>query len=319
LGANQQNQPVSQSHMLTEIYVDIDDFCKAKMPLIAKALHHCGAYKKVHPSQLTLSEVMTILVYYHLCPYKNFKAYYTHHVSQDLKRDFPDLVSYDRFIALIPRTLIPLMLYLTHRCQRSLRTGIYFIDSTPLAACHPKRAHQHETMKGFASWGKTSVGWFFGLKVHLLINNLGQLVHVRLTTGSMHDASPKILFYLTNDVVGWVFGDKGYLLNVEKQAFVEHENRVFFVAKKRKGMKPDDLPIAAKRWAKKRPLIETVIGQAKAVCNLEHTRHRSPCNAFVNVYASLIAYSFYERKPVAKVNISDRLLQAGEPNWGMAA
>lgn len=305
--------------MLTEIYVDIDDFCKAKRPLIAKALHHCGAYKKLHTSQLTLSEVMTILVYYHLCPYKNFKAYYTNHVCGDLKKDFPDLVCYDRFISLIPRTLIPLMLYLAHRCQRSLRTGIYFIDSTPLVACHPKRAHQHKTMKGFASWGKTSVGWFFGLKIHLLINNLGELVNVRITTGSTHDANPKILFHLTNEVVGWVFGDKGYLLNKEKQAFVEHENQVFFCAKKRKGMKPDDLPMAAKKWSKKRGLIETVIGQTKTVCNLEHSRHRSSYNAFVNVYASLIAYSFYERKAVATVSLSDRLLPVADPNWAMAA
>jgi hypothetical protein len=148
--------------MLTEIYVDIDDFCKAKMQLIAKALYHCGAYKKVHPSQLTLSEVMTILVYYHLSPYKNLKAYYTRHVCQDLKRDFPGLVSYDRFVALIPRTLILLMLYLAYRCQRSLRTGIYYIDSTPLAACHPKRAHQHQTLKGFASWAGPPVREDFG-------------------------------------------------------------------------------------------------------------------------------------------------------------
>ncbi|GAB3991939.1 IS982 family transposase [Spirosoma daeguense] len=305
--------------MLTEIYVDVDDFCKAKMTRIAKALHHCGAYKKVHPSQLTLSEVMTILVYYHLSPYKNFKAYYTRHVCQDLKRDFPDVVSYDRFVALIPRALIPLMLYLAYRCQRSLRTGIYYIDATPLAACHPKRAHQHRTLKGFAAWGKTSVGWFFGLKVHLLINHLGQIVHVRISNGSTHDAHPKLLFDLTNDVAGWVFGDKGYLLNVEKQAFVEYEGQVFFWAKPRQGMKAPELPLAAKRWAKKRSLIETVIGQTKGVCNLEHTRHRSACNAFVNVYASLVAYSFYERTPVANVDLSDRLLVAGESNWVLAA
>ena len=156
---------------------------------------------------------MTILIYYHLSPYKNLKAYFTRHVCTDLRRDFPDLVSYDRFITLIPRTLIPLMLYLADRCRRSLRTGIYYIDSTPIAACHPKRAHQHRTLKGFASWGKTSVGWFFGLKVHLLINNLagppgGQLIHVRITDGSTHDANSKVLFHLTNDLVGWVFGDE---------------------------------------------------------------------------------------------------------------
>ncbi len=305
--------------MLTEIYCDVDDFCKAQRSLLAKALRHCGAYRKDHPSQLTLSEMMTILIYYHLSPYKNLKAYYTRHVCSDLKRDFPDLVSYDRFVALIPRTLIPLMLYLADRCRRSIRTGIYFIDSTPVAACHPKRAHQHRTLQGFASWGKTSVGWFFGLKVHLLINNLGQLIHVRITDGSTHDANPKVLFELTNDVVGWVFGDKGYLLNAEKQAFVEQEGRVFFAAKPRQGMKASALPLAAKRWAKKRALIETVIGQSKQVCNLEHSRHRSVSNAFVNVYALLVAYSFYERKPVAQVDISNRLLASGEPKWVLAA
>lgn len=305
--------------MLTEIYCDVDDFCKAQRSLIAKALRYCGAYKKVHPSQLTLSEIMTILIYYHLSPYKNFKVYFQRHVLTDLKRDFPDLVSYDRFVALIPRTLIPLMLYLANRCRRSLRTGIYYIDSTPLEACHPKRVHQHRTLKGFASWGKTSVGWFFGIKVHLLINHLGQIIHVRLTDGSTHDANPKVLFHLTDDVVGWVFGDKGYLLNAEKQAFVEEQGRVFFAAKPRQGMAPSGLPLEAKRWAKKRGLIETVIGQTKQVCNLEHSRHRSSTNAFVNVYASLVAYSFYERKPMAQVNITDRLLTSGEPDWVLAA
>lgn len=305
--------------MLTEIYVDVDDFCKAKMPLIAKALHHCGLYKKLHPSQLTLAEVMTILIYYQLSPYKNFKAYYTRHVLTDLRRDFPDLVSYDRFVALIPRTLIALMLYLAYRCSRSVRTGLYYIDSTSLAACHPKRAHQHRTLKGFAAWGRSSTGWFFGLKAHLVINHLGQLVHVCITNGSTHDAHAKVLFSLTKDLVGWVFGDKGYLLNVDKQAFVEREGQLIWAAKPRRPKQALNWPVTAKKWAKKRSLIETVIGQNKAVCDLEHSRHRSVTNAFVNIYASLIAYSFYERKPVAGINLGDRLLRAADPNWVFAA
>ena len=90
-------------------------------------------------------------------------------------------------------------------------------------------------------------------------------------------------------------------------------------AKPRKGMARADWPLAAKRYAKKRGLVETVIGQAKSVCNMEHTRHRSEVNAFVNIYCSLVAYSFYDRKPMAKVNISDRLIQSGEPQWAIAA
>lgn len=84
-------------------------------------------------------------------------------------------------------------------------------------------------------------------------------------------------------------------------------------------MAPADLPLAAKRWAKKRGLVETVIGQTKQVCDLEHTRHRSATNAYVNIYASLVAYSFYERKPMASVELSDRLLPIGQAEWVLAA
>ena len=90
-------------------------------------------------------------------------------------------------------------------------------------------------------------------------------------------------------------------------------------AKPRKGMAKAAWPLAARRYAKKRGLVETVIGQAKSVCNMEHSHHRSEINAFVNVYASLVAYSFYDRKPMAKVDISDRLIQSGEPYWAIAA
>jgi hypothetical protein len=305
--------------MLTEIYCDVDDFCKSHREFIAKLFRLTGLYKKLHSSQLTLSEVMTIVIYYHLSPYKTFKDYYTRHGLINLRRDFPDAVCYDRFVALLPRTLLPLVLYLGHRCRQSLRTGIYFIDSTRLEACDTHRVHQHRVLKGFASWGKTSMGWFYGLKLHLIVNNLGQIIHVRLTDGSTHDSDAKVLFYLTNDLFGWVFGDKGYLLSPEKQAFVEHAGRVFFAAKPRQNMVPVDLPLGAKRWAKKRGVVETVIGQTKQVCDLEHTRHRSAVNAFVNIYASLVAYSFYERKPKVGIELSDRLLSVGQVEWALAA
>ena len=175
------------------------------------------------------------------------KPYYTRHACTDLKRDFPDLVSYDRLVydrlvALVPRTLLPLVL--ADRCARSLPTGIYYIDSTPVKACHVKRAHQHQTLKGFANWGKSSVGWFFGLKIDLLINHLGQLVQVRISSGSTADSNPKVLFDLTNDLAGWVFGDKGYLLNVDQLELVQHQQQLHFVAKPRKAIKKPYLPKA---------------------------------------------------------------------------
>ncbi|MBN8826955.1 MAG: transposase [Spirosoma sp.] len=155
--------------------------------------------------------------------------------------------------------------------------------------------------------------------MHLVINVLGELIQVRITSGSTHDAHPKVLFLPTKDLIGWVFGDKWYLLNPEKQAFLEREGQLIWAAKPRKPKQVVDWPVAAKKWAQKRNLIETVIGQSKAVCDLEHSRHRSTTNAFVNIYASLIAYSFYERKPMVSINLGDRLLKAAEPDWILAA
>jgi hypothetical protein len=305
--------------MLTEIYVDVDDFCKAHRTLLQKALVLTGGCSKNYPCQLTLSEVMTILIGYHLSPYKTFKGYYHDYIANERRRDFPDLISYDRFVSLTARALLPLMAYLTYRCRRSLRTGLYFIDSTPVAVSDPHRAHQHRVFAGLARWGKNSKGWFFGFKLHLIVNNLGQIVHHKLTHGSVHDTHPKVLFELTDDLAGWVFGDRGYLLHPEKQAFVEEQGRLCLVAKTRSKSKAKDLPMQAKKWAKKRPLIETVIGHCKQAGNLEHTRHRSARNGVVNVYACLVAYTFHQRTPTAWVSLADRSLKAPTNSFALAA
>jgi hypothetical protein len=187
----------------------------------------------------------------------------------------------------------------------SLRTGIYFIDSTKIEACHPKRVHQHKVFKGLADWGKTSTGWFYGIKIHLVINNLGQVVQTCFTTGSSSDTNITTIFYLLKDLSGWVFGDKGYLMNEAKLAFVEYDNKVDFFAKPRTNSKKKsakEVPYEAQKMAKKRPLIETVIGIQKMVMDLEHTRHRNPTNAFTHSLAAICAYSFYQRKP--KVTIT---------------
>lgn len=267
---------------------------------------------------------MTILIGYYLSPYKTFKGYYTNYITGQRRRDFPDLVSYDRLVSLTARALLPLMAYLIYRCRRSLRTGQYFIraafrDSTPVAVNHPHRVHKYRVFSGLARWGKTSTGWFFGFKIQLNINNLGQIVRYKLTHGAVHDTHPKVLFELTDDLAGWAFGDRGYLLHPEKQAFVEEQGRLCFVAKTRSKSEAKDLPMQAKKWAKKRPLIETVIGHCKQVGNLEHRRHCSACNGVVNGYACLVADTFHQRTPTAWVNLADRSLKAATGGFALAA
>ena len=290
--------------MLVEIYVEIDDFCKTDERILK-------AWSKAKPGpspKLSLSEVMTILVYYHHQSYKNFKSYYTEYVQNHLKQDFPDLVSYNRFIELVPRAFLPMCLFLNYRCSLSTATGIYFIDSAPWKVCHPKRAHQHKVMRGFSQWGKTSVGWFFGLKYHLVINQNGELMNFYISSGNVSDANAKVLFLLTKNLKGWLFGDRGYLLNIEKRDLLERDGLLHIFSKCRKNMKKQNIGLEPSLWIRKRGVIESVIDITKNTCNAVHTRHRSPENAFTNLLASLVAYSFLPKKPSTVINLEARLL-----------
>ncbi len=286
--------------MLTEIYYEVDEFNQKYLGKIAEYAAHIGWYPKRNIGALSMSEIMTILIFYHYSHYKNFKHYYEQYVCKELKRDFPTLVGYDRFVWYIPMAFLPMVCFHLYRCESSLRTGIYFVDSTKIEVCHPKRAHQNKVFKGIASWGKTSTGWFYGIKIHLIINNIGQIINTRFTTGSTPDNDTVNLFHLFKGIKGWIFGDKGYLMNGEKLDFIEHNGEIDFFAKPRKNTKQKpkkEMCEEAKRMAKKRPVIETVIGIQKGVMDLEHTRHREPINAITHTLAALCAYSFYERKP----------------------
>lgn len=295
-------------NMLVEIYVEVDDFCKANEEIICEWLKSTGFAKKNHPSQLTLSEVMTILIYYHHNHYKDFKHYYTDHVCVDLRRDFPKLVSYNRFVELVPRALLPMFMFLMHRCSLGRRTGIYYVDSSAWPVCHPKRAHCHQVMRGVADWGKTSVGWFFGLKYHLVVNQFGELVNFHVTKGSTPDNKATLLFTLTRKLLGWLFGDKGYLLSEEKREMLERNGELRVFSKCRKNMAKMDMPLEARLWARKRGVVESVIDLTKNACDAAHTRHRSGFNAFVNLFSAMTAYSFFNRKPSTKINIEAKMI-----------
>ncbi len=126
-----------------------------------------GERRRFRACRLALSEIMTILVYFHQSPYRNFKAYYLLHLCRYPQGEFPNLLSYNRFVALIPTVLMPLCVYLQTRT--GAQTGIAFIDSTSLVVCHNRRIHSHKVFKTIARRGKTSMGWFYGFKLLSII------------------------------------------------------------------------------------------------------------------------------------------------------
>jgi hypothetical protein len=188
------------------VFCDIDDFCQFFEPLWKKRLLTCGHRHRDRAGYLCLSEVMTIIVMFHASSYRNFKAYYTECVLKNYSGAFPRLTSYQRFVELMPSALVPLCGYLQTR--RGQCSGISFVDSTSLKVCHNRRIHSHQVFAGRARRGKTSVDWFYGFKLHLVINDCGELLSLRLTPGNVDDRRP--VPELVKGLFGKLFGDKGY-------------------------------------------------------------------------------------------------------------
>lgn len=273
------------------IFCDVDDFCQLFEPDWQQFLLSAQPKQRHRRSRLCLSEVMTIIIGYHLSGYRTFKAYYTREVLQHQRREFPGLLSYSRFIELVPQTLVPLCSYLQTRFGRC--SGISFIDSTSLKVCHNRRIWSHRVFAGLAQRGKTSVDWFYGFKLHLVVNDCGELLGVKLTPGNLDDRA--VVPELVQHLFGKVFGDKGYISQpLFEQLWGEG---VQLITKLRKRMKSKLMPLWDKLMLRKRAIIETINDQLKNLSNIEHARHRSAYNFCVNVMAGLVAYTFREKKP----------------------
>jgi predicted small integral membrane protein len=284
------------------LFCQIDDFCQAFAPIFDSHLLPNKVVKRKRKSRLCLSEIATIVVYFHCSGYRNFKHYYIKHVLKYRQSEFPNLVSYNRFVELMPSALMPLILYLNTR--KGEVTGISFIDSTRLPICSNNRATRNKVFEGLANWGKSSIGWFFGFKLHLIINDQGELLSFQVTPGNVDDRVP--VKDLVKEIFGKLYGDKGY---ISSQLFSDlFENEVKLITPLRKKMKNRLLPLIDKIMLRKRSLIETVNDQLKNISQISHSRHRSVLNFMVNIIAGLIAYTHQEKKPSLNLNNEDYTL-----------
>lgn len=277
---------------LLELFVSVDDFCQVFLPFWRRKLMQDGSKKRNRAGQLSASEMMTIIIHFHQSHYRDFKTYYTKHVCQHLRSEFPNLVSYERFVILMPSVLGPLSAYLKSRYGHC--HGISFIDSTALMVCDNHRIHNHKVFAGVAQRGKGSMGWFYGFKLPLVINECGELLVCQITPGNVDDRQPVSL--LSRRLFGKLIADRGYI----SQALFEQLLDTFgvqLITKLRKNMKNRLLPLIDKLLLRKRAIIESVVDQLKNISQIEHTRHRNPINCFINIIAGLIAYCHQPKKP----------------------
>jgi len=171
---------------LTRLFCELDDFYKGFIPEWEKTQLDEGYNKRYRTRSLSPSEIITLIVFYHSSGYRTFKWFYTRH--RQLSQAFPKLVSYNRFIELLPDILIPLTFFMKSRCATG--NGIAFIDSTPLRVCNNLRISRHKTFKDDAERGKSSTGWFYGFKLHLLVDDCGQILSFRIKRGYVDDRKP---------------------------------------------------------------------------------------------------------------------------------
>lgn len=281
---------------ITSLFYCIDNFAKGMEEEIQ--LHALSTSVRRFPTRtpgLCESEIMTIILMFHESPCRHFKYFYQSYL-QLYKSEFPLMPTYERFVSLMPRVLhfFVILLYALFSPMR----GTGYIDATPLAVCHPKRIRRNKVFRGLAELGKTTKGWFFGFKLHLVINEKGQLHKIKLTKGNIDDRTP--VLELVEGLEGLLFADKGYIKTALFQEL--YEKGLKLVTNIKKNMQNHLIPWLEKLLLRKRPIIETVLSVLKSTLELEHTRHRSITNAFVHILSTLVTYCFRTNKPAIKMN-----------------
>jgi DDE family transposase len=284
--------------MLISIFCDVDDFCKEFEPEWRKILIEnqdtglIGDKKRRNRrTELSLSEAITIVTMFHKTRYRTFKDYYHRYVLAFLKPYFPKLLSYSRFVNLMKTCLFPLFVF-SQGCLGEC-SGISFVDSTILTVCHARRINSHRVFKNMAKRGKTSTGWFYGFKLHLIINDSGEIIAYMLTAGNIDDRVP--IPWLSAGIFGKLFGDKGY---ISQKLFLElYDKGIQIITRLKKNMKNKLMHIVDKILLRSRGVIESVNNKLKADCQIEHHRHRSPWNFLVNLVSGIVAYAYDSCKP----------------------
>lgn len=293
---------------LIAIFCDIHDFCKEFEPkwqafLLEHQSNRIGEPKRRNRApNLSLCEAMAVVVMFHQMRYRTFKDYYHQFVIRDLKKYFPSICSYSRFVHLMKTCIFPLFVF-SQGCLGAC-TGISFIDSTILTVCHSRRIHSHRVFKKLAKRGKTSTGWFYGFKLHLIINDRGEILAYMLTAGNVDDRQP--VPHLAKSLFGKLFGDKGYIS--QELFFKLYEEGIQIITKIKKNMKNRLIHLFDKILLKKRGIIECVNQKLKFCGQIEHHRHRNPVNFLVNLVAGIVSYAYEKSKPCIQLTKKEKLL-----------
>lgn len=284
---------------ITNIFCAVDDFCIEFDKEIKSKLIQSGNKKRNRKFTLSTSEVITIMIGFHLSDMRNFKAYYLETISNKFNKEFKYLVSYNRFTELMKYAILPMSIFLKRKALGSC-TGISFVDSTTIDVCDNRRIQSNKVFKSLAQRGKSSTGWFYGFKLHFLCNDIGEIVNFSITKGNVDDRNNDVIEKLFKNVFGKAYGDRGYL-SAELSKMLLNKG-VHLMTRIKSNMKNQLMSLQDKLNLRKRAIIESINDILKNGCYLEHSRHRSINNFMCNLISCLVAYNFLEKKPSLKID-----------------
>ena len=285
---------VLSENKITEIFYLVDEFCLQFEKTVQKQL--IGNKPKRTP-KMSCSEVITIMILFHSVGFRNMKHFYLFYVKKHLNGHFPNTVSYNRFLELMQSATLPMTIFMKSCCMGE-GTGISFIDSTPIRVCKNKRIKRNKVFAGLAQIGKSTMGYFFGFKLHIVINDKGELLNFVITPGNTDDREPLKNPSFIKALKGKLYADKGYIS--KELTRVLFMDGIHLITSIRNNMKNTLMEMKDKILLRKRSVIETVNDELKNICQVEHSRHRSFTNFITNLVSGLIAYSFFPKKPAIK-------------------
>lgn len=279
---------------VTDIFCIVDEFSKDFKQTTKNFI--LGKPSK-RPPLMSDSEVMCILLLFHLSGFRCFKHFYLFYVQRHMQSEFPKTVSYNRFVELSQGVLMQMCLFMKTCCLGTC-TGISFVDSTPIRVCNNKRIKANRVFKDTATVGKSTMGWFYGFKLHIVINDRGEILSFAITQANVDDREPLKNEGFLRSVFGKLFGDKGYIS--KKLVEMLFTGGIHLITGLRNNMKNSLMTLHDKITLRKRSVIETVNDELKNICQVEHSRHRSFTNFIVNLIGGMMAYSFLPKKPSIK-------------------
>lgn len=281
---------------ITALFCIIDDLFLKFESVYWKYLKQLKHRKRLRSTNLRLSEIILIAVWYKTSQFNNFKAFYSYigHSYADLFRCLP---CYQRMVNLI--NMHQLAIHALHfTLMKSPQCSHLWVDSTSLPVCKNQRIQRHKALKDIATRGKSSMGWFFGCKLHVVMNADGDMVSTALSNG--HIADIKMVEELVKGFKATIYADRGYISQSLKENLKLQE--IDLVTYHRKNMQVIQLSQIDQHYLKQRNKIETLFSLLKGQYNLVTSKARSVQGYLSGIYASLCAYQIcHKNKPTIQI------------------